>query len=188
MTPILSVTFDPPSTMISGRSGPSRTLVSSSTSRSSSSPAWPGRCWATPCGRRVGAVGGPEGVVHVELGQRRQGLRQLGVVLGLPLLEAAVLEHHHVAVGRGPRPSPRPRGRRRRARARRRRPSFSPSRSATGFIDSDGVLAVGPAQVRDQDDRALPARAAARSSAARPRSGVVVRDRPRPRGARSGRP
>ena len=47
-------------------------------------------------GRGVGAVGGSEGVVDVELGERRQP-GQCRVVLGLAGLEAAVLQHQHLA-------------------------------------------------------------------------------------------
>ncbi len=48
-------------------------------------------------GRGVGAMGGAERVVHVEVRERREPTRKLGVVLGLARLEAAVLEHQHIA-------------------------------------------------------------------------------------------
>ena len=53
-------------------------------------------------GAGVGAVGGAEGVVDVEVGQPGQSLGERRVVLGLPRLEADVLEQQHVA---GPSPS-----------------------------------------------------------------------------------
>ena len=50
-------------------------------------------------GRGVRAVRGAERVVDVDVGERGVALRELGVVLRLPRLEADVLEHHDVAVG-----------------------------------------------------------------------------------------
>ena len=118
ITPILSLTLAPPSTATSGRDGFSSSPVSASTSRSSSSPAARlGDQPRHPLGRGVGAVRGPEGVVDVHVGQRGQLRGQLGVVLGLPRLEADVLEQQHVAGVRGLRPAPSPRRRRRRAPA-----------------------------------------------------------------------
>jgi hypothetical protein len=46
--PILSLTLAPPSTTTNGRSGDSTIPRRVTTSRSSSSPAAEGRCWATP--------------------------------------------------------------------------------------------------------------------------------------------
>ena len=40
---------------------------------------------------------GAEGVGHVDLGQIGHGLGQLGVVLGLALLKAGVLQQHDLA-------------------------------------------------------------------------------------------
>ena len=48
-------------------------------------------------GRRVGAVRGPERVVHIEVGERGEPARELRVVCGLAGLEAAVLEQQHLA-------------------------------------------------------------------------------------------
>ncbi len=50
-------------------------------------------------GRGVRAVRGAERVVDVEVRERAEARRQLGVVLRLARLEADVLEHHDVAVG-----------------------------------------------------------------------------------------
>ncbi len=47
-------------------------------------------------GRRVGAVRGAERVVHVEVCQIGQASGEVGVVLRLPLLPAAVLEQEHL--------------------------------------------------------------------------------------------
>ena len=44
----------------------------------------------------VGPVDGAEGIGHVELRHVGHGLGQVGVVLGLPLLKAGVLEEHHL--------------------------------------------------------------------------------------------
>jgi hypothetical protein len=49
-----------------------------------------------PLGGGVSAVGGAEGVVHVQIGQCGKPPRQLGIVAGLTGLEAAVLEHQHL--------------------------------------------------------------------------------------------
>ena len=43
-------------------------------------------------------MGGAEGVVDEDISQIGQGLAELGVVLGLALDEAGVLQQHHVAV------------------------------------------------------------------------------------------
>ena len=57
-------------------------------------------------GGGVGSVGGPEGVVHVQVGERREALGELGIVASLAGLEAAVLEHQHLARGELPREAP----------------------------------------------------------------------------------
>ena len=98
MSAILSLTLAPPSTTTSGRSGASMIERSVTTSRSSSRPATAGRRNSVDAhGRGVRPVGRAEGVVHVGVGERRQLLRELGVVLGLAALPARVLEHQHVA-------------------------------------------------------------------------------------------
>ena len=50
-----------------------------------------------PDGRGVGAVRGPEGVVDVGVGRRREGRRERGVVGLLAGVEAQVLEQHDPA-------------------------------------------------------------------------------------------
>ncbi len=50
-----------------------------------------------PLGGRVGPVGRAEGIVDVQVGEARERLGEGRVVLGLPLLEAAVLQHQDVA-------------------------------------------------------------------------------------------
>ena len=46
-------------------------------------------------------MSGAEGIVHKDLGQVSQSLAQLGVVLGLALFKAGVLQQHHLAVLQG---------------------------------------------------------------------------------------
>jgi hypothetical protein len=48
-------------------------------------------------GGGLGAVRGAEGVVHEDVAQLRHLLRQLGLVLLLALVQAAVLQQHHLA-------------------------------------------------------------------------------------------
>ena len=52
-------------------------------------------------GGGVGAVGGAEGVVDKDIGQGGQLLAQLGIVLGLALFKAGVLQEHDLAVLQG---------------------------------------------------------------------------------------
>jgi hypothetical protein len=54
-------------------------------------------------GGGVGAMRRAEGIVHVEVGEAGEGLGELGVVLGLPRLEAAVLEQQDLFGGELPR-------------------------------------------------------------------------------------
>ena len=128
-------------------------------------------------GAGVGAVGGAEGVVDVEVGERGEAFGQLRVVLRLPRLEAGVLEQQHVAgperaaaqvdVARRPPPapaSPRPRAARR--AARRPAPSRAPGRPSRR---------AGRGGRRGRARRRV--RAAVRSSAAPP--GSACRRRPR---------
>ena len=98
-TPILSVTFAPPTTATSGRFGSSRMPLSVVTSRSSSRPGGARQQVRDALGRGVRAVRGPERVVDVHVGQLRVALGQGCVVLGLALEEAHVLDHHDVALG-----------------------------------------------------------------------------------------
>ena len=73
--------------------------MSVSTSRSQQQPGGAGQQVRDALGRGVRAVRGAEGVVDVDVGERRVALGELGVVLRLARLEADVLEHHDVAVG-----------------------------------------------------------------------------------------
>ena len=98
-TPILSVTFAPPTIATSGRAGSSRIARSVVTSRSSSRPAADGQQVRDRLGRRMCAVRGAERVVDVDVGQRGVAAGEADVVGGLPRVEAHVLEHHDVAVG-----------------------------------------------------------------------------------------
>ena len=98
MTPILSVTFAPPTIATSGAAGASRMPFSVSTSRCSSSPAALGSSSRHADRGRVRAVRGAERVVDVGVGQRRVAPGELRVVLRLAGLVADVLEHHEIAV------------------------------------------------------------------------------------------
>jgi hypothetical protein len=57
----------------------------------------PGKEPGHPVGGRVGAMGGSERIVDVDVGETGERGRQLRVVLRLTGLEAAVLEHQHLA-------------------------------------------------------------------------------------------
>ena len=94
-------------------------------------------------GGRVRAVGGAEGVVHVQIGQRRQPPRELRIVARLAGLEAAVLEHQHL-----PRPEPSRQasptsGPTTAGASVTSEPSSSPSRAATGAIENAGSAPFG---------------------------------------------
>ena len=182
MTPILSLTLAPPRITTKGGVGivaDGRQLDDLALEQQ----AGVGRQQVRhPLGRRVGAVRGAEGVVDVELGELGELGRELGVVLLLAGLEAAVLEHEHVARRRAPRRRCARRRRRHRARARRRlraapraAPPPAPSRAR----------ARGPSAARGAKRARAggPGRAAARSSAARRGSGC----RRRPPRRRAGR-
>ena len=93
---ILSVTFAPPSTTTSGRSG-LRRWRSVVTSRSSSRPATAG-AGARPRRPSTRARGAPSRTRRRRRRRRaRRAARQRGVVLGLAALPARVLEHEHAA-------------------------------------------------------------------------------------------
>ena len=68
MTLILSLTLAPPRIAANGRSGASRSLDSVAISRSISRPAYAGRSFGDADRRGVGPMGGPEGVVDVDVG------------------------------------------------------------------------------------------------------------------------
>ena len=118
MTAILSLTLAPPSTATSGRSGASSSFVSVVHLALEQEPGGAlGDEVRDALGRGVGAVRGAERVVDVDVGQRRQRRRELGIVLRLPRLVADVLEHEHVTARRGCRRTRGPRRRPRPARA-----------------------------------------------------------------------
>ena len=98
-TPILSVTFAPPTTATSGRFGSSRMPVSVATSRSSSRPAALGSRCATRLGRGVRAVRGAERVVDVDVGRARRALgRAPGRSSSPPSKKRTFSSHHDVGV------------------------------------------------------------------------------------------
>ena len=97
MTPILSVTLAPPRTTTSGRSGDSTDRGQLGHLALEQEPGVAGQQVRDALGGGVGAVGGAEGVVDVEVGERGERLGELRVVLGLARLEADVLEQQHVA-------------------------------------------------------------------------------------------
>ena len=111
-TPILSVTFAPPTTATSGRFGSSRMPLSVVTSRSSSRPAARRQQVRDALGRGVRAVRGAERVVDVDVGELRVALGQ-----------------------RRRRSSSRPR-RSARSRPSRRRPSGTSSRSGASVTST----------------------------------------------------
>ena len=144
ITPILSVTFAPPTTATSGCAGVSRIAVSVVHLALQQPPggAADSRC-ATPSVRRVRAVRGAERVVDVDVGERGEAARQRRVVLRLARLEADVLEQQHLARRRARAPSAvdlvADDGR---ARASPRRRVSSRRRAATGASDSSGSRAL----------------------------------------------
>ena len=173
ITPILSLTLAPPRTTTNGCSG------SSSSERQHRHLALEQEAGdrrpqpvRDALGRRVRAVRGAEGVVHVHVAEPRQRVRQRGVVLGLARLEAAVLEHQHLARRRAAAPAARPRARRPRApgapampsQLRQPAPTRAPSRTADRGPS-------GRSEVRDEHEPRILARAGTRSSAARPGCG-----------------
>ena len=97
MTPILSLTLAPPRTTTSGRSGDSTTARQLVHLALEQQAGVAGQAVGDPLGAGVGAVGGAEGVVDVEVGEPGQRVGQLRIVLGLARLEADVLEQQHVA-------------------------------------------------------------------------------------------
>ena len=97
ITPTLSETLAPPRTTTSGRCGrlDDRGQLGHLALQQQAGVA--GQVVGDALGAGVGAVGGAEGVVDVEVGERGERVGQLRVVLGLPRLEAGVLEQQHVA-------------------------------------------------------------------------------------------
>ena len=53
---------------------------------------------SNPCGRRVGSVGRPEGIVHVHVRQSGELLRKALIVRFLTRFETGVLEQDHAAL------------------------------------------------------------------------------------------
>ncbi len=101
---------------------------------------------------RVRAVGGPEGVVDIEIGEAGEGLRQLRIVLGLARLEAGVLEQQDL-------PGPETRGKRLDVLAddRRGQGDLGPDQFTESLGDRSQrerrVTILRPAQMRGEDDR-----------------------------------
>ena len=97
MTPILSETLAPPRTTTSGRCGRLDDPGQLGQLALEQQPGVAGQQARDALGAGVGAVGGAEGVVDVEVGERGERLGELRVVLGLARLEADVLEQQHFA-------------------------------------------------------------------------------------------
>ena len=155
MTSILSDTFAPPRTATNGRSGDARASPRYFSSSSIRKPAAGLRQQLRHAlGRRVRAMARSERVVHVEVGELRQLLRERRVVLLLLLVEADVLEQRR---GCGPEPAPArwPSSPARRRSRWRSSPRWSSSRArcaATGFELNSGLgPPFGPPEVRGQD-------------------------------------
>ena len=128
---ILPSILAPPSRAANGRSGSPSRRPRASTSRASSRPA---ALALQPLGhphhRGVGAVGGAEGVVDVDLGQGRELVGEGRIVLLLAGVEAEVLEQRDARRGPSrapPSPPPRPRSPRRSAPGRPAAPRASPA-------------------------------------------------------------
>ena len=150
---ILSVTFAPPSTTVSGRSGSSISASSVVTSRSSSGPAADGQALGHADGRGVGAVHGAERVEHERVGEVGEvAARAAGSFFVSPgsqrvFSSTSTSPRSQPRRRRGEPPAPRPP-----APGARVAPSSSPSRFDTGAIDVRRVVALRPAEVRAHHD------------------------------------
>jgi hypothetical protein len=104
-----------------------------------------------PLGAGVSPVGGAERVVDVDVGQVGERLRKLGIVLGLPLLVAHVLEHQDLTAVKalGECLHFRANDGRREAHVR---PRQIPDPVRDRPHRQLGITAVGAAQVRDEHD------------------------------------
>ncbi len=91
-------TLEPATIAMSGRFGLLSAFSSASSSFVSNGPAQAtGANLPDPVRARLGAMRGGEGVHHVDVAERGHLLRQLVLVLLLALVEAHVLEQHHLA-------------------------------------------------------------------------------------------
>ena len=91
-------TFAPPTIAASGRTGELSASVSASSSFCIARPAVGRQLVGEAFGRGVGAVGGGEGVVDVDVAELGELGDELRLVLLFRLVEAGVLEAEHVAV------------------------------------------------------------------------------------------
>ena len=128
-------TLAPPTTAHTGRLGLPSALSSASSSACISRPASGRQAVGDALGRGMRAMRGREGVVDIDVAQRRELVDEARVVLLLFLVEAQVLEQQHVAGLQRRAPLPRPAGR---CNPRRRRPACrAPWRAARPAACSD---------------------------------------------------
>ena len=114
----------------------------------------PAAC-AQAFGRGMGAVGGGEGVVDIDVAELGELGDKSRVVLLLALVEAGVFEQQDVAVLHCRRSRPRPSRRCSRRRSSTGRPRTSATAAATGRSElASSGPALGPAEMREQDDLA----------------------------------
>ena len=144
MTPILSVTLAPPRTTTSGRVGVVEDRGQLAHLALEQQAGVGGQVVGDALGRGVGAVGGAEGVVDVDVGERRRAPRRARRRSLVSPGSKRVFSSSRTSPGLEPRrPRPRPRRRRRRARARPRlraarraarrpAPSRAPDRAPSG--------------------------------------------------------
>ena len=112
MTPILSLTFAPPRTTTKGCSGSCSRASARSPRAPAGAPPRPAAAARDAHGGGVGAVRGAEGVVRRRASASRASARaSSGSLPGLAGLEAAVLEHQHLARRRAGDAPARPPGR-----------------------------------------------------------------------------
>ncbi len=97
ITPTLSLTLAPPRTTTKGRGGSTQQRLQRRQLPLEQEPGDRRQQPGHPLGGGVRPVGGAERVVHVEVRQLGQLGGQGGVVLGLPGIEAGVLQQEHVA-------------------------------------------------------------------------------------------
>ena len=155
MTPILSDTLAPPSTTTNGRSGSLSSLPSISSSRVISSPATAGRQWAMPSVEACARCAAPKASLTKTSASDASWAANAGS-LAVSSAWKRTFSSSSIWPGReGTRPPPRPRGPRSR---RRSAPSSSTSvarrRSHRSQAQLLHDLALGPAQMRRQHQRA----------------------------------
>ena len=163
----LSVTFAPPSTTTSGRSGDSITPRRVVTSFSSSGPAYEGRCSATPAVDACARCADPNASQHERVGQLGQLLGQRAGRSWSRRTPSGCSRARGSRPARAARRRAGPPGRSPRAPGSTRSPISSPSRSDTGASDVAGSAPFGRPRCEQSDQLRARARAAARSRAAR---------------------